>query len=1019
MSCVDRTAANLSASSLLLWSFQRLEVTIDGGEHWSNYLRFEGSVGLHWYLYLISKLDVGRPERVSAQDCPSTIARMQRITPAVGLDKACRSANGIREGQSTFLRKENCSGSKAVEYKRAAIVREQAETWFPQLWAYATADGGMWWKCRTEGRTDRPSRQKLCVTQGKRANSRVGSFVSHNVGSAVGRCIAAAQMSRYRDVAGMSQLTGGGDTGMVLAGNAGQGKKYWMEWNAETIGDLVDNGGKAARHLEDQAPKRDPWEVQGADSDRSTGLSRGDAKMTTGGGSCCEEMENGEDDGAGSTFLSSEEERDTHGWRRKGNLGGRASDATEQKVWNYVDSKGINSKVEIFANGQQSEPLQKKNAMPSKRPIGARIADEVMRVDYLLVGSCRQRERNGEYQANESDYNGKRRCASSTIQCFKRKTSDHDFRPANKYSCFFPSPTHFSLPKLLRVAPHSDRLVPDCPSLSSSVLVGSSPNLQNWRAARASFQASKDRNRNSIGQGRLPGAEVAAVIASLCSSGTLREELLTNTVLRTDGVSEFDFQSRDECVVLVIYWCCYHLILISCLSDHPNPSAPQVGNRYDLCSYIKRMRNLRHSSHRLILFFSLVFFFSMAPALTATTNDPSSPCISQHLSPGYVSLVGPLHAVQLLRAVILVTSAPSSASSSFTPNKSRFQLPRLQADSAVQEHLQGARHDPLHPLAKGGNERGVDLRKPQAKCRCKEADTEAMLYEIRISGRRLLQEEKNRWRFKGLVLRLSIDRHNGSPLISYKADWVAPRRRAVNHSTCSHFDATASFVQSRRLLTLRLAPLTTSSQTIVRIHIVRASPTMALFSVSPYLMTTVHIVSMNWDSPKSATYTDTPAKLRILRPAPASSTHLTNASGHRPRSPRPTPTPTHTKHQNSVPGIWLTLCARLAWLSSLALGLSPSFASIETPDRWEGTSRLNPHPLLELKLRTGVWTRRAPLRMPDAEPARSARRAVFHFSRFPTTVTPHNVKSPRGENFISLVHGEHERDAKCPSNLAA
>ncbi|KAK1489773.1 hypothetical protein CTAM01_10989 [Colletotrichum tamarilloi] len=40
---------------------------------------------------------------------------------------------------------------------------------------------------------------------------------------------------------------------------------------------------------------------------------------------------------------------------------------------------------------------------------------------------------------------------------------------------------------------------------------------------------------------------------------------------------------------------------------------------------------------------------------------------------GYVSLVGPLHAVQLLRAAILVASAPSSASSSFTPNKSRFQ----------------------------------------------------------------------------------------------------------------------------------------------------------------------------------------------------------------------------------------------------------------------------------------------------------------------------------------------------------
>lgn len=91
--------------------------------------------------------------------------------------------------------------------------------------------------------------------------------------------------------------------------------------------------------------------------------------------------------------------------------------------------------------------------------------------------------------------------------------------------------------KRLRGAPHSDRLVPDCPSLSSSVLVGSSPNLHNWRA-RASLQACKVRNRNSIGQGRLPGAEVAAVsvdhrhpsVASLSSSGTLREELLTKRV---------------------------------------------------------------------------------------------------------------------------------------------------------------------------------------------------------------------------------------------------------------------------------------------------------------------------------------------------------------------------------------------------------------------------------------------------------------------------------------------------------
>ncbi|KXH51273.1 hypothetical protein CNYM01_05207 [Colletotrichum nymphaeae SA-01] len=133
-------------------------------------------------------------------------------------------------------------------------------------------------------------------------------------------------------------------------------------------------------------------------------------------------------------------------------------------------------------------------------------------------------------------------------------------------------PTHFSVSeniestrpaKRLRGAPHSDRLVPDCPSLSSSVLVGSSPNLQNWRAARASFQACKDRNRNSIGQGRLPGAEVAAVsaddrhpsVASLCSSGTLREELLTKCSLPLidissglSGMSEFNFQVLGSCL---------------------------------------------------------------------------------------------------------------------------------------------------------------------------------------------------------------------------------------------------------------------------------------------------------------------------------------------------------------------------------------------------------------------------------------------------------------------------------------
>ncbi|KAK1489772.1 hypothetical protein CTAM01_10988 [Colletotrichum tamarilloi] len=243
------------------------------------------------------------------------------------------------------------------------------------------------------------------------------------------------------------------------------------------------------------------------------------------------------------------------------------------------------------------------------------------------------------------------------------------------------------LPKLLRVAPHSDRLVPDCPSLSSSVLVGSSPNLQNWRAARASFQSCKDRNRNSIGQGRLPGAEVAAVsaddrhpsVASLCSSGTLREELLTTVSLplidissRLSGMSEFDFQVLGSCLgsnevtrrtcrvgddigtAIISFSSNVYLttqvslssrscqILLSLRLVIAMTSAHTLSILHSF-AVKKRMRNVEMPTNMKKLvaraffssinpfFFLSFFFFSMAPALTATTNDPSSPCISQHL----------------------------------------------------------------------------------------------------------------------------------------------------------------------------------------------------------------------------------------------------------------------------------------------------------------------------------------------------------------------------------------------------
>ncbi|UQC73898.1 uncharacterized protein CLUP02_00545 [Colletotrichum lupini] len=460
---------------------------------------------------------------------------------------------------------------------------------------------------------------------------------------------------------------------------------------------------------------------------------------------------------------------------------------------------------------------------------------------------------------------------------------------------------------------------------------------------------------------------------------------------RLSGVSEFDFQ-----------------VLGSCLgSNEVTRRMCRVGDdigaaiiSFSSNVYLTTQVSLSSRSCQLLLSLRSVIAMTSAHTLSIlhsfAVKKPELPLHKSAL--GYVSLVGPLHAVQLLRAAILVASAPSSASSSFTPNKSRFQ-----------QHLQGARHDPLHPLAKGGNERGVDLRKPQAKCRY----IEAMLYEIRISGRRLLRpyrvssliKRKKRTDGGSRVLtqrQATLVPDIDSPLISYKADWVAPRRRAVNHSTCSHFDATASFVQSRRLLTLRRLLLPHPSlQSIKRSPTILTSVThhgsFQCFSVPddnrPQCIHELglRVISFFHYEPsqlqhhlatnvaQSATYTDTPAQLRILRPAPAGSTHLTNASGHRPRSPRPTPTPTHPKHQNSVPGIWLTFrwphrprpqdCAR-AWPGCLLLPLvcrlrsplSRPFCPVSTackPDRWEGTSRLRNEPVqprLELKLRTGVWT---------------------------------------------------------------
>ncbi|KXH31229.1 hypothetical protein CNYM01_04460 [Colletotrichum nymphaeae SA-01] len=122
---------------------------------------------------------------------------------------------------------------------------------------------------------------------------------------------------------------------------------------------------------------------------------------------------------------------------------------------------------------------------------------------------------------------------------------------------------------------------------------------------------------------------------------------------------------------------------------------------------------------------------------------------------------------------------------------------------------------------------------------------------------------------------------------------------------------------------------------------------------------------------QSATSTDIPAKLRILRPAPAGSTHLTYASGHRPRSPRPPPTPTHPKHQNSVPGIWLTF--------RCPTGLGPK--TVRAPGLvvfscpWKRTdTAVARTQIANRRLECGPrcdrgHARRAPLRMPDAEPA--------------------------------------------------
>ncbi|KAK1688982.1 hypothetical protein BDP55DRAFT_425995 [Colletotrichum godetiae] len=77
----------------------------------------------------------------------------------------------------------------------------------------------------------------------------------------------------------------------------------------------------------------------------------------------------------------------------------------------------------------------------------------------------------------------------------------------------------------------------------------------------------------------------------------------------------------------------------------------------------------------------------------------------------------------LLRAAIPAASSPSLHLPPSHPIRDDSNLmearsspvPRLQADSAVHMHLQGARHITL--TCKRGNERGVDLRKTQARCR--------------------------------------------------------------------------------------------------------------------------------------------------------------------------------------------------------------------------------------------------------------------------------------------------------------